>query len=612
MLSGIFSKNEKGFTLIEIILISAIVLLISVSIIVPFAGGKKTWQSADKDSETIQNAVIGMEKVVREIKNSPGLTYFDEAEDGTVIRFKVLRNDPPVIEYAMVKLGSGEDSDVLLYGECSTDSSNEEDYNLGQGLAYLSKPVTELKFDCFNSAGEAAGTPDDVKLVRIKITTSDGGVTISLTASAYLVTNTVANFDDTPDDPAEPGLDEYSWNEGNEKTKGTPPPGSLGDGVLGWGLTDYVVFGDEGVEISNNCTINGNVGTRTGSNTTPSKPYIGQNSVEVNGYLVVKGTLLGENAGVVNKKSVLAACAPTTSFAYPCSSSFKNSAKTYGYFWTLKDISMENTSRINKTVHIPHGRSVPDDHIFGDPKKLNFDFDEADPSTFPTFMRDPMDFADADTRAAKWGSSVFPMMPPADTTPVSSGALGNISLKKKTQDLPVGQYGNVDITNSSNIVIHPNSKFLDFVVANSSYVTFAATGDYYFNRLEIGNSAKLIFNFDGPDGTGPIRIFIKDEMVLINSSSFDYLYGGDPIDGANLLYVEAYNGFSCSNSVQWRGFVYSPNGNVEFSNSSNLAGAVYSKKKVIIENHTQVTYVPPLYMDIAKLLDDKFYPQITP
>jgi len=79
-----------------------------------------------------------------------------------------------------------------------------------------------------------------------------------------------------------------------------------------------------------------------------------------------------------------------------------------------------------------------------------------------------------------------------------------------------------------------------------------------------------------------------------------------------LLYVEAQNGFSCSNSVQWKGFIYSPNGDIKFVNSSSLTGAAYAKGKVELGNSSSVTYVAPLYMEIAKLLPDLFYPQLTP
>ncbi len=217
MLSGVFNKNEKGFTLIEIILISVIVLLIGVSIIVPFRGGKKTWQSADKDSETIQNAVIGMEKVVREIKNSPGLTAFAT----TAIRFAILRkdddpNDPDidldgitdeyVTKYAMVK----KDGDYLKYGERSADSASEGDWTLSD-LAY---PVTNLSFSFKKANGDDANPgddPADVKSILINLTTSDGGVTIPLTSRAYLVmgeSSVEYNFDGTPDDPDDEGEDD--------------------------------------------------------------------------------------------------------------------------------------------------------------------------------------------------------------------------------------------------------------------------------------------------------------------------------------------------------------------------------------------------------------------
>jgi type II secretory pathway pseudopilin PulG len=608
MFSKIFRKNEKGFTLIEILLISVIVLLIGVSIILPFRGGKNTWKSADKDSETIQNAVIGMEKVVREIKNSPGLTDFSP----TAIRFAVLRQDTTDIDgdgntteyvskYAMVKRSG----DYLKYGERDTDSSSEGDWTLSN-LAY---PVTNLSFAFKKGDGSDAvpGTdpPEDVKSILINLTTSEGGVTIPLTSRAYLVMGAAQaaaeNFTDVPEDPNvpdlptppyPPGLDEEQFNEPAVETSTTPPAGSLGDGVKGWSLADYVAFGDEDVLISNNTTVNGNVGTRSES----GNAFVGQNSSEINGYLVVKGSLKMENVGTVNNGSVLAACKTGSS------SNFKNSAQVNGNFWTLNNITLANTSKINGTVYIPADRSVTAGHFT---TRSTID---AEPRTF---MKDPKDYPEV-----AWADSAYPKMPDAETFPAGFFPVNSTTtdIKKETKTLNLQKYGNVDISNGSIVTLAPVGGVMYFnnlSVSNSSQLIIPS-GDYYFSSIDISNSSKLSFQFNG----APIRIYINNKVPkngggfkdysfeLSNSSSFSYTGGG-----ADLLYVEAQQGFNCANSVQWKGFVYSPNGNVVFSNSSSLTGAAYSKKKVDISNHVTVTYMPPLNMGGIKLLKDKFYPE---
>jgi Tfp pilus assembly protein PilW len=134
-----FKKSETGFSLIELLLISGIVLLAATSGLVLFGSGRNTWSSADRGTETIQNAVVGMEKLVREIKNSPGLTAFSDS----VIRFRTLREYPEgsgnyIENYAMV--GLNDEGNILKYGESTTDSN----WSSINDLPDLAWPVTNL------------------------------------------------------------------------------------------------------------------------------------------------------------------------------------------------------------------------------------------------------------------------------------------------------------------------------------------------------------------------------------------------------------------------------------------------------------------------------------
>ncbi|MEK7396276.1 MAG: prepilin-type N-terminal cleavage/methylation domain-containing protein, partial [Candidatus Poribacteria bacterium] len=359
-MAKIAKKNENGFTLIEILLISVIVLLIAVSITMLFTGGRKTWTSADKGSETIQNAVIGMEKLVREVKNSPGLTYFDPSE----IRFAILRKDTTdidgdgnVTEYVTKYARAKRDGSYLKYGERDTDSDNDGDWALSN-LAY---PVTSLSFIFKKLDGSDAipGTDvvTDVKSVLISMTTSEDGITIPLKSSTYLVmeeaTEETRNFDGTPDEPGEPGPDDHHFNEGDEETPSgdpPPPPGANGDGVGGWGISDYAVYGDRKVGIANSVVINGNVGTRNLS----GAAFNSSNSSKIYGYLAVKGSLNMSNSGAINGNSIAAACVSPSSY----STNFANSARTNSHFWTLKNITMSNSSRINGTVSQLAGATI--------------------------------------------------------------------------------------------------------------------------------------------------------------------------------------------------------------------------------------------------------------
>lgn len=681
----IIKKREKGFTLIELLLVSAILLLASASVVMLFTGGRKTWSSSDKDSETIQNAVVGMEKLVREIKNSPGLTDYST----TFIRFKVLRIDSDDIDgdgntseyiekYATAKLGSGSESTILKYGESDTDVEGT--------LSNLAYPVTNLSFSFKKADGTDAvpGTdlPTDVKSVAINMTTADGGVEIPLTSRTYLVMGTpqavaegehpdgttdpnpdddgdgIPDIDDDDDDDdgisdvddgdddgdGTPDIDDddddnNSFEEGDEETDDPPSPGSPGDGIGGWSLSDYAVYGDRASSLSNSCIVYGSVGTRCLS----GAAYNSQNSVKVYGYLVAKGSYnmsnsgavtgsVGANGNVIAPGSVLAAVKSGSS------TNFANSSKVNGSFWTLNNITMSNSSWINGTVFQPTNEldgqtiSPAKSIVCHNSSKYN---KKTELKNTPKFMKDPMDYPEAD-RADMWGDSVFPSLPPAEDVNshiIGYGSTDKSYWAKSNQTLAAGNYRdlnvgnssvtltagskfrNADINNSSILNIPVNCTFNNLSISNSSQVNLYsynnAPGVYYFNAITMSNSSKIRFNFINGN---PILLLVKTTVNLSNSSSFEYINGGTN-NGADLVYLEAGTGLTCSNSVQWRGYVYVPNGDINFSNSTNLAGAAFASGAVNLANSVTVTYVPPRYKigsTTYRLLSQKFYPQENP
>ena len=583
-------KRKKGVTLIELLIIVVIIAIVGTAGALSFKSGHNTWGNSDKQSETIQNAVVGMEKLEREIKNSPGLTSFSDS----AIRFAVLRNDGSgnyVTQYAMAK----RNGDYLMYGERPTDSSNEGDWTLNN-LAY---PVTNLSFSFLKSDGSPAvpGTdgPDTVKSIEIKMTTADGDITIPLKSKAYLVMNSdgvvdAEHFDGTPD-PDDTG--EHHFDEGEKDTGGVPPPpGSKGDGAGGWSIADYAVYGDTGVIINNSGKVYGSVGTGGAT-------YDSHNSVEVQGYLVARGTLNMNNSGAICGDSVAAA------YASPSSVSFANSARANAHFWTRRNINMSNSSWIHGTVYHPSTTSIALSGSSG------YDKDVTELTSSPPIPLTP----------PNWMEKLLPKIPAGDpdalgwdlppgldwtTQPFLGGLPGGVnkSYANQSDSLLAGNYGNLTLKNSSNVTILPGT-FLNLSLSNSCRLNMSA-GDYYFNSISISNSSRVKFDFTA----GPIRIFVKTTVNLSNSSSFEYGPGSGTYYGADLLYLEAKGGLTFSNSVQWRGFIYCPNGSVSFSNSTTLAGAVYSKQQVDLSNSTVVTFVPPRYYgknNSGNLLGSTFY-----
>jgi predicted aminopeptidase len=133
------------------------------------------------------------------------------------------------------------------------------------------------------------------------------------------------------------------------------------------------------------------------------------------------------------------------------------------------------------------------------------------------------------------------------------------------------------------------------------------SGDYYFNNIDVSNSSRIRFKING--GV-PIRIFVLNRVDLSNSSSFEYYINGAQVFGneaAPYIYLEPKTGMTCANSVQWKGFVYSPHGSINFVNSSSIAGAVLSWTTVNLANSTTVSYVQPFHQGTTTLMPSRFY-----
>ncbi len=323
------------------------------------------------------------------------------------------------------------------------------------------------------------------------------------------------------------------------------------------------------------------------------------NSSEINGYLIVKGAFNSgegsfgmENHSQIND-SVLAACGLLSS-----DSAFGNNCQINGNFWTLKNITMDNSSWIEGTVYMPKSP------IIMTPAPPNarckdLDTDELNDGIH-RFMLDIGDtYSDGGvSKTVLPGESVFPQLPQAESVGFTGTEDVKISKDNRVIDSdisPFGKYDEIEISNSARLTIK--------------------SGTYHINSFIMKNSSRVTFDFDN----GPILIYVATSVSLSNSASFEYLDHGIASDkinfGADLLYLEPRLGMTCSNSVQWKGFIYAPEGDVTFSNGTNLFGAVYSKEKVNISNHITATYVPPAFdYDIdggkhAILLPDKFYPQ---
>ena len=70
MLKNIYIKNQKGFSLIEMMVVVVILGLIVLGLVTFFTGGAKSWVAGQSQLEAQRNARQAMDRMVREIREA--------------------------------------------------------------------------------------------------------------------------------------------------------------------------------------------------------------------------------------------------------------------------------------------------------------------------------------------------------------------------------------------------------------------------------------------------------------------------------------------------------------------------------------------------------------
>ena len=66
--------SESGFTLIEILLVLLILAMILIAAPATFRSGTQVWEKGDRHAEVLQNALIGMEEMTRDLRQASRVT----------------------------------------------------------------------------------------------------------------------------------------------------------------------------------------------------------------------------------------------------------------------------------------------------------------------------------------------------------------------------------------------------------------------------------------------------------------------------------------------------------------------------------------------------------
>jgi prepilin-type N-terminal cleavage/methylation domain-containing protein len=214
-------KVEKGVTLIELLIALSIVSVVMVGIGSQMKVGGDVWQSADKHTELLQNGLIGMDKMTRELK---------QAESITDIKYPIVddKGKPIINEDKSISYKSIDFIDVNDF------SSNFQYNNSNNYLEYndvqLAGPITSLKFTCYRSDGVTpindTAYSDRIRLVKIDMVAQEG----STSTIQVPVSSAVSVGDKTY-------IDEFLDNDDKENNINV--------------LYNYAIFGGNGVTMKN-------------------------------------------------------------------------------------------------------------------------------------------------------------------------------------------------------------------------------------------------------------------------------------------------------------------------------------------------------------------------
>lgn len=147
--------DKRGFTIIEALFVVALIAVL-LAVTYPYLRAFHTsWQSADRRTELIQNARVGMDKIVKELRRAS--------------RFVSIA--PGVLTFMDV------DNNVITYQLNGT--------NLERNCVVLAASVEAIAFTYYDSAGAETASAGSVKSVGISMTVSDAeGIVEALSFSS--------------------------------------------------------------------------------------------------------------------------------------------------------------------------------------------------------------------------------------------------------------------------------------------------------------------------------------------------------------------------------------------------------------------------------------------
>jgi len=271
---------KKGITLIELMIALVILSLIGTALVSNMQTGIDVWETENTHTELLQNAVTGLDKMTRELKQATQIVSVINPISGKndYIRFKDANKTDKVFQF---------NNNYLEFGNAVTTER-------------LAGPITKLEFKYFGYANDGTGktilkdlgtNPEDkdkIRLIRIDMEAKEAGSGISLPVSSQVAVLTESlSDDDSGEEKDKIKLQNYAlfgfngfqiknnlWI-GSYPEPNNPPAnvGSFAPGMIFNNLTLYgSVFAKGDIDLSNNDAIYGDV--FSGGNVTVNKTTI--------------------------------------------------------------------------------------------------------------------------------------------------------------------------------------------------------------------------------------------------------------------------------------------------------------------------------------------------
>jgi len=259
--------SERGVSVVELLIVISLLATVVIIIASPFRGTHQIWEVGDRKAEVTQNAIIGMDKMTRELKQAWG----------------IISVSSPSVTSGYIEFIDRDGSTVRRF-QCN---EGYLEYGTPGVMNRLAGPITSLTFACYQDNGIVQTiAPDEIKSVKIQMNTSDSEGKVASVPLSSLVS--VRNDLDL-------GAGDYAIFAVGDITleNNTAILGNVGtDGNLSLknnaGITGNAII-DDNVTLDNNTDVTGNLCTN--GNVTMT------NGATVGGYIEHAGTLTGTGYG---------------------------------------------------------------------------------------------------------------------------------------------------------------------------------------------------------------------------------------------------------------------------------------------------------------------------